>query len=145
MKNKNYLVFCICVFSCVIISCSDIQHNYYKDLYGLTDNQKMWLPDFLFESEEIQKAISDVFENHDIDTNEIWGSFRSSYNFSEVINKIETERFSINEEKFQKRFSKMNVFINNVKRRYYCSTKSFNIILYFDLENNLYFYYGRYK
>lgn len=145
MKNKTCLVFCIFILSLAFISCSDIKHNYYKDLNSLTDIQKMWLPDILFENEEIQKAISDVFENHDLDTNEIWGSFHFRYDFLEVINKIETECFSINEEKIQKRFNKMNFFINNIKSGFYCRTKAFNIIFYFDLEKNLYYYYGKSK
>ena len=144
--TKLNAVFLCCIFSfTVMISCSysDVKQNYYKDLYKISDNQKMWLPEILYADEKIKDTVLEVFENHDLDTNEIWGRFQSDFDFSKMFADEKYNSFPLNQKKIRKRLKQLG--INDVQSSYFFSTKSFNCILYFNSEKNLYFYYGTYK
>ena len=144
MKKIISIFICIAIFLLVTISCSDTKQNYYKNLYNLTDNQKMWLPEFLYTDERIKENVSEVFENHDLDTNEIWGRFQSNFDFSIMLKKETFESFSFNQEKLRKRLKSLN-YQNDIQSGFFFNTKNFNCILYFNLEKKLYFYYGKMK
>lgn len=144
MKKNNFIFSLLIISFFVLFSCSDIKHNYYKNLYNLTDNQKMWLPEILYNNTEIKESIFEVFENHDLDTNEIWGSFHSNFDFSETLEKKDLDSFLFNQEKLRKRLKSLN-YQNDIKSGFLFDTKNFNCILYYNPKIQLYYYYGTYK
>lgn len=120
-----------------------MKQNYYKDLYSLTDNQKEWLPEVFYTDKQIKESISELFENHDLDTNEIWGRFKSDLEFQKLMTYQSSDSFYFNQKKLRKRLNNLN--LNDINTNYFFSTKKFNIILYYVPKENLYFYYGIYK
>ena len=143
MKNNNYF-FLIFVFVS-IISCSEYRKESYKSIAEMNAEQSQWIPSFLLSSDLIKKQVYDVFECHDLDTNETWGYF--SVIDSNIImkhtdlSKISSDVFST---KARKRLKKLggSLSIDNIMK---ISTEQFSYLLLYNEDINRFYFYGKYK
>ena len=73
MKNKIiiYMILMVGLF----FSCLENKYEQYSTLETLNEKEIRWIPFFLVENPNIKKQVFDIYERHDLDTNESWGKF----------------------------------------------------------------------
>ena len=143
MKTKLIVILGI-ILNLFLCSCSDYKKNTYNNLKQVDANQYEWLPFFLIDNQEIKLQVFNVFECHDLDTNESWGYFsiqNNDYLFDlSCISNIK----SLNDKKMNRRLKTIGYekkidntrIIENVQFLYY---------LFFDEQQSRFYFYGVYK
>ena len=103
----------------VLASCSDIFKKYYSDyneLFNSGDLKKGWIPDF------IPVSAYDIYEKHNLDTNEIWLNFRfKKKDFNNIVDQMQ-QTDSIAQSKIKTIINK-NFQINESDLLYYKYSK----------------------
>lgn len=141
MKNKSifYIIFIICLVS----YCSEKKYFLYSNLENLSEQETSWIPFFLVENPNIKKQVFDIYEKHDLDTNESWGKFSivDKDCILEQSEKIE-QKYPLNLTKAKKILFELgcNVDISNC---IYIYNKKSVYILILDKDKNVFYYFGK--
>lgn len=126
-----------------ITSCSEINKNFYADLKNLSENQKQWIPEFLLEPEVITE-VHDIYENHDLDTNTVWGKFTLQNSNLLKFSQDDKDFNNFNKKEIDKKLTSLKFAAKDCEQ-YFLTTTDFNYILFKEIKTNKFFYFGKYK
>lgn len=141
MKNKSifYIIFIICLAS----SCSEKKYFLYSNLENLSEQETSWIPFFLVENPNIKKQVFDIYEKHDLDTNESWGKFSivDKDCILEQSEKIE-QKYPLNLTKAKKILFELGCGVD-ISNCIYIYNKKSVYILILDKDKNVFYYFGK--
>ena len=90
-----------CFFTC---DTTTAKYNSWDDLEKLEKKEQDWLPSFLFNEKVFANNIFEIIENHNLDTNEVWGKLYYEFDISliftfwkeEILTEIKVLKKNIN-------------------------------------------------
>ena len=144
MKNK------CCIFLAIIIiffnSCSEYKTQTYNNLTNLDGGQSEdWIPFFLLSDDKTKGMVYNVYECHDLDTNQSWGYFFISdeKNIFEKSDYSQQKR-DFNIQQMRKRLRKIGCF-EDLDNYILIDSDSFFYYLFKEENSERFFFYGKYK
>lgn|GEM_PF-1753210 len=144
MKNK------CCIFLAIIIiffnSCSEYKTQTYNNLTNLDGGQSEdWIPFFLLSDDKTKGMVYNVYECHDLDTNQSWGYFFISdeKNIFEKSDYSQQKR-DFNIQQMRKRLRKIGCF-EDLDNYILIDSDSFFYFLFKEENSERFFFYGKYK
>lgn len=144
MKNK------CCIFLAIIIiffnSCSEYKTQTYNNLTNLDGGQSEdWIPFFLLSDDKTKGMVYNVYECHDLDTNQSWGYFFISdeKNIFEKSDYSQQKR-DFNIQQMRKRLRKIGYF-EDLDNYILIDSDSFFYFLFKEENSERFFFYGKYK
>ena len=144
MKNK------CCIFLAIIIiffnSCSEYKTQTYNNLTNLDGGQSEdWIPFFLLSNDKTKGMVYNVYECHDLDTNQSWGYFFISdeKNIFEKSDYSQQKR-DFNIQQMRKRLRKIGCF-EDLDNYILIDSDSFFYFLFKEENSERFFFYGKYK
>ncbi|MGI5172114.1 hypothetical protein H0R92_00735 [Treponema sp. OMZ 840] len=144
MKNK------CCIFLAIIIiffnSCSEYKTQTYNNLTNLDGGQSEdWIPFFLLSDDKTKEMVYNVYECHDLDTNQSWGYFFISdeKNIFEKSDYSQQKR-DFNIQQMRKRLRKIGCF-EDLDNYILIDSDSFFYFLFKEENSERFFFYGKYK
>lgn len=144
MKNK------CCIFLAIIIiffnSCSEYKTQTYNNLTNLDGGQSEdWIPFFLLSDDKTKGMVYNVYECHDLDTNQSWGYFFISdeKNIFEKSDYSQQKR-DFNIQQMRKRLRKIGCF-EDLDNYILIDSDSFFYFLFKEENSGRFFFYGKYK
>ncbi len=143
MKTKTVVIFEI-ILIMFLCSCSDYKKNAYNNLNQVDANKSAWLPSFLLNNQEIKQQVFNVLECHDLDTNESWGYFSIKNNEYLFDLSCISDTKAFNNKKLNKRLRKIG-YMNSSNETRMVENVNFLYYLFFDEEQNKFYFYGIYK
>lgn len=141
MKNKS--IFCIIFIIFLAVSCSEENYSLYSNLENLSEQESGWIPFFLVENPNIKKQVFDIYEKHDLDTNESWGKFSivDKDCILEQSEKIE-QKYPLNLTKAKKILFELGCGVD-ISNCIYIYNKKSVYILILDKDKNVFYYFGK--
>jgi len=140
MKNK-YLFLCIIVI-CFFISCGDYKKQSYQEIKNLENQQLTWLPDFIIDDYAIKQKVYNIYECHDLDSNDTWGFF-SLKDANLILEKTIPISGTLNNNFDITKLNKLGC-PNDFKNIYKINTESFVYLLIHVEDVNKFYFYGVY-
>ncbi len=141
MKNKYILILFFLCFS--VISCNDFKEQKFKNLTNTDISQLLWIPSFLWENEEIKNQVFNIYECHDLDTNQSWGYF-SITNLNLIIgNATLIDKYTCTNRE-RKRLKKIGCNFDFLKT-FTKKGNQFSYNLLYDESSGIIYYYGYYN
>lgn len=144
MKNK------CCIFLAIIIiffnSCSEYKTQTYNNLTNLDGGQSEdWIPFFLLSDDKTKGMVYNVYECHDLDTNQSWEYFFISdeKNIFEKSDYSQQKR-DFNIQQMRKRLRKIGCF-EDLDNYILIDSDSFFYFLFKEENSERFFFYGKYK
>ena len=144
MKNK------CCIFLAIIIiffnSCSEYKTQTYNNLTNLDGGQSEdWIPFFLLSDDKTKGMVYNVYECHDLDTNQSWGYFFIS-DEKTIFEKSDyfQQKRNFNIQQMRKRLRKIGCF-EDLDNYILIDSDSFFYFLFKEENSERFFFYGKYK
>jgi len=144
MKNKY------CIFLATIIiffnSCSEYKIQTYNNLTNLDGGQSEdWIPFFLLSDDKTKGMAYNVYECHDLDTNQSWGYFFIS-DEKTILEKSDysQQKRDFNIQQMRKRLRKIGCF-EDLDNYILIDSDSFFYFLFKEENSERFFFYGKYK
>lgn len=144
MKNK------CCIFLAIIIiffnSCSEYKTQTYNNLTNLDGGQSEdWIPFFLLSDDKTKGMVYNVYECHDLDTNQSWGYFFIS-DEKTILEKSDysQQKRNFNIQQMRKRLRKIGCF-EDLDNYILIDSDSFFYFLFKEENSERFFFYGKYK
>ena len=144
MKNK------CCIFLAIIIiffnSCSEYKTQTYNNLTNLDGEQsEAWIPFFLLSDDKTKGMVYNVYECHDLDTNQSWGYFFIS-DEKTIFEKSDyfQQKRNFNIQQMRKRLRKIGCF-EDLDNYILIDSDSFFYFLFKEENSERFFFYGKYK
>lgn len=143
MKKSKCLVLLAFTLAVLSISCSEFQKTYTATLTDLGSAQTDWIPFFLMDDSEIRNQAHNVYECHDLDTNETWGYF-SVGNKEIIFNLTAPPVQKYNMKKVRKRLSMLGCTANFDTRKE-IKGRDISYSLLYDEEKARFYFYGEFR
>ena len=140
--KKNSSLF-IVIIAILLYSCSDYIEQSHNSLNFLSDNDASWIPFFLMDNEVIKNQVQDIYECHDLDTNESWGYF-SIINKNLIFDCIyfNREDFFQNNTREIKRLKKIG-YTESSNEFGKINGNEFSYVLFYDEKKQKFYFYGK--
>lgn len=142
MKNKIiiYMILMVGLF----FSCLENKYEQYSTLETLNEKEIRWIPFFLVENPNIKKQVFDIYERHDLDTNESWGKF-SVIDNDYILGQTENiqQMYPLNLQKIKNNLTKIGYSNIDYSKGVYIKNEKSVYILFFDEDKKIYYYFGK--